>query len=1096
MPAESSLSIARRRIADAIERETHSLDLSELHLGDPGILEIWSDIVRVSGWRSLRLRSMGLGPEAGREISRTIRAGQFRALSNLDLGGGNSFGARAELELVRSIAAGGLPSLTSLVLDNNNLHPDAVLELARAIAAERVESLTSLCLARNLLGPEVGSVLVCAIEAGRLASLTSLDLASTQIGGEAGLDLARALAAGRLPSLTTLKLGSMYLGPKAGLELARALDAGQLPELSNLDLSENHLGPEAGLELARAVATGRLPSLTQLVVSNNDFGPEAGMVLARAITAGRLATLIDLNLRGNSIGVSDDALHGLGPAQQARLIIDSRAGRLDLTIKVAILGEPAAGKSALRRRLSGQPPPARETRVVEETHSFTWDSLWLASELPPPQRAISQRLYQSADEEHSGERPDLSDLVERPEGVCLRLFDFGGQQALQSAHRFFLAHQRSMYCIVADASRTLADSRLEYWLRYVAATHEERLRWSARFDVGREAEAAPAAWPDEERARRVADRMAAFASTRSRAVCVVVLSHCAREDLSTRMPSGDRRTLERSIAVEQVLELTAQPEFDGLDLEIVDGFDSYDDPADKRLATVRVALGKAAAKVTEIWTNKLPMAFFDARGRIAEQFGDAADEEQAAHELVPWLPLRDVRSEIVKSIMEHGGTLAHAQEDAEAVYLRTLRDLGVVHWVGDMPSHVLPEASEIRELVLNPRWVRGPVYRVLRMRSDGAGSGLSRGMILRELEGRGERHGARDMSPGITREQAAQVFRLMEACDLIVPLTMPMARDGGDERYLVIDQLTDEPGASLDDCDVRWRLDFMPDWFMPRLIGRLWPLRPVGGTAFRNMFRVQLPTGQSVSPTLCFARIVADSRRAQIGVTFEAGTPDERQRLQGRIEEHISDLYGRPVYALAKTPDDTTRADRVPGPLTTLSRRQLELLREWRTAVKPLQGALTDHEFGERIAAFEAFLSNVDRSLSGSPIQRTAVVAFEVFRLFSQSGQVLNQDSGRAAGHACVLWLFQQAVHVPGERPREPSPIVTAFTSISSRDIVGESPGIKLLRMCERADRMWDGLKEIVGLGERGPVRRGGRDALDQFRDGVHLGYKALGVWR
>jgi small GTP-binding protein len=97
-------------------------------------------------------------------------------------------------------------------------------------------------------------------------------------------------------------------------------------------------------------------------------------------------------------------------------------------VKLILVGEGAAGKTSLRRRLLNEPFSKNEST----THGIN---------------------IQGWEQEVGGRT------------IRINIWDFGGQEILHATHQFFLS-RRSLYVLVLDARR---DDKTEYWLRHIEA---------------------------------------------------------------------------------------------------------------------------------------------------------------------------------------------------------------------------------------------------------------------------------------------------------------------------------------------------------------------------------------------------------------------------------------------------------------------------------------------------------------------------------------------------------------------------------------------------------------------------------------------------
>ncbi|MEO0513366.1 MAG: COR domain-containing protein [Planctomycetota bacterium] len=164
--------------------------------------------------------------------------------------------------------------------------------------------------------------------------------------------------------------------------------------------------------------------------------------------------------------------------------------------------------------------------------------------------------------------------------------------------------------------------------------------------------------------------------------------------------------------------------------------------------------------------------------------------------------------------------------------LTLLRDMGVVHWLGDRPD--VADSDLLKSRLFSPAWVRGPVYAMFMDRygkqetlpvfeespltariAYGAGLGM----------GDGDRH------------TVALLIQLLERCRLIVKI--PAAQEFAPDTWLIPDNLP-EPSASMPKrrFHARLLLDFVPDSLMPQLMAKLFHLADSNANRFRTQFQV------------------------------------------------------------------------------------------------------------------------------------------------------------------------------------------------------------------------------------------------------------------
>jgi hypothetical protein len=104
--------------------------------------------------------------------------------------------------------------------------------------------------------------------------------------------------------------------------------------------------------------------------------------------------------------------------------------------------------------------------------------------------------------------------------------------------------------------------------------------------------------------------------------------------------------------------------------------------------------------------------------------------------------------------------------------LGLLNSLGVVHWVGDVPEIDRQNPWNLRDVALNPEWVRRPVYDLIRSRdTDSYRAGFLNGQQVRVLlaerqSGNPHAIDLYDQLP-FRSEDRARILALMKACRLV-----------------------------------------------------------------------------------------------------------------------------------------------------------------------------------------------------------------------------------------------------------------------------------------------------------------------------------------
>jgi small GTP-binding protein len=289
-----------------------------------------------------------------------------------------------------------------------NLYGNYISRLSREI--EQLTKLTWLNLGHNhfsILPPEIG----------RLTNLTKLDLRHNHFS-----NLPPEI--GKLTNLTELNLSnnefSTFPVEICQLEKLQVLflldnnikalppEIGKLRKLILLNLSNNRLN-----NLPREI--GQLTKLTELYVARNPLSSPPYEIATKGLEAIRqYFTAVESNT--SSIGIVSDPL-------------DFQPENHSLNeVKVLLVGDGAAGKTSLVKRLLGLPFNHHEDTT----------------------QGINIKGWQQ-------------DIGSKK--IRINIWDFGGQVIQHATHQFFLS-RRSLYILVLDGRK---DEQAEYWLRHIEA---------------------------------------------------------------------------------------------------------------------------------------------------------------------------------------------------------------------------------------------------------------------------------------------------------------------------------------------------------------------------------------------------------------------------------------------------------------------------------------------------------------------------------------------------------------------------------------------------------------------------------------------------
>ena len=379
-------------------------------------------------------------------------------------------------------------------------------------------------------------------------------------------------------------------------------------------------------------------------------------------------------------------------------------------VKLLLVGQGRVGKTQLRLRFFEGVGIAHHDPTLESTKHIDYTEVTHA--LP---------------EDH---RTKLSQ-------VKLRVWDFGGQNELHSSHRFFLGSQRCFYILVLAADRPAngesSDSnRLNYWLRVIAEY--------GRRDEGR------------------------------RAPVLIVVT---RSDVERAKSYREE--------IDDALEAARKYDWFGANVvEVVRGLGwsrGLSETTDKAIWERH----EAAAKATEAAINTHLATVIDLDQEISPIYHAAKAFVEKAFSKERIDDDSNLRTCIAGDDLKRFAKLFEqseaqkTEEEREGLRrdcLGLLNSLGVVHWVGDVPEIDRQNPWNLRDVALNPEWVRRPVYDLIRCRdtdSDRAGflnDQQVRVLLAERQSGNPHAIDLYDQLP-FRREDRARVLELMKACRLV-----------------------------------------------------------------------------------------------------------------------------------------------------------------------------------------------------------------------------------------------------------------------------------------------------------------------------------------
>ncbi|MDX2116833.1 MAG: hypothetical protein SFY96_01480 [Planctomycetota bacterium] len=397
------------------------------------------------------------------------------------------------------------------------------------------------------------------------------------------------------------------------------------------------------------------------------------------------------------------------------------------------------------------------------------------------------------------------------------LMDFGGQKELLSAHRLFLG-TRLVYAICIDARDSLASTRVLHWL------NTARVNSLAR--------------GQPEHGRR-------------HPPCVIVETHAGRSS-----KRGYRIADLKSIVNQYQASCETAPH-----IEIIDGYDNYDDPDGEGLVRIRAAVGRCLASA----------------GVFGGGFDRLSSEaiHMFLHERYPLAPIDSIDALAEKlnrlnrslpyPTEQRGVTLAGPPKltTEELIRLiRLLRDLGLVTWFGDWSRNAGPLMSS---KVFDPAVINELLYAIVDPTLN-LGTTLTDSEFARILRERRDARWADDP------QLLADVVALLKETGLIVT-----ARHGSEHRVVVPDRIESlRPDTVPTTATREWPLvmtqvvTYWPDRLVPALIAEHNDCLAPTATPARNRLRLFVPSGTEA----------ADSE-VQLGL-------QEMPQSDGRVHTRVS----------------------------------------------------------------------------------------------------------------------------------------------------------------------------------------------------------------
>ncbi|MCE9565974.1 MAG: hypothetical protein K8U57_28455 [Planctomycetes bacterium] len=349
----------------------------------------------------------------------------------------------------------------------------------------------------------------------------------------------------------------------------------------------------------------------------------------------------------------------------------------------------------------------------------------------------------------------------------LRLFDFGGQPEMHGTHRFFLADRRNVYVVLISKRLSRAVNRLDYWLRMVK--HHG-----------------------------------------GGAPTVVVVSHNDFEPAATERVLNPP-AIDKALGVLNAYDISQEH---GMPVWVVQG---YSNVTGEGLDRVWDAIHAAVVSLDAVFNDSFPQNFFNvhawATGHPENGLKDRPPFER-------YLTVRDF-----KSVCAAAG---QTDEGQQLLWLTLLRDLGLLHYVGDRPEVNRDPANELKQFIFHPEWLKQPVYNVVRHQDAYECAGI---MSYASI--------CRAFGAGVPDEaDQRRIVALMEAYELIFRVSGGKPEEAD---YLIVDCVTNRPEGmvranwpSSPQKRLRWEFQFLPDYLLSQLLGRWFSQVPSGTSYFRD----------------------------------------------------------------------------------------------------------------------------------------------------------------------------------------------------------------------------------------------------------------------
>lgn len=437
--------------------------------------------------------------------------------------------------------------------------------------------------------------------------------------------------------------------------------------------------------------------------------------------------------------------------------------------------------------------------------------------------------------------------IAEPTSVCrIRILDFGGQPHLHATHRLFLSDKRCVFIIVCDATKSRSENRLDYWLRLIRNE----------------------------------------ASAASPIAIVVTKCDLYDDDGQDRLV----RRLERLSTpdLRRAAQLPANSS-----LIVVEGV-GWCPALTPQAEPARWKEHKAALRAVEKAISHLigwlpgigaryPQALCDVINWACNESFWSGDKWNASH--------------VTISAFNDACIWYKLPPHLSSVALEMASNLGIVHSVRTRGP--VRKGDRVGEMLFNPEWARGPVYRIINAKDVTTGRGI---LSWSEIESMLPDHVA-DLDAQeywlrgpFGAEDRVAVVDLMIASELIFVIQ----RGSKEPKYFVPDHLTPRGANSVPRGQHVWcrKFEWLPEAAFGKMLGRLHQQAPQDPAAlWRDEITLDVARGR-VTVRMCNAG-ASDTGDATgntiIYVAASGCTEREATRIVDMVDVELRAVLGEPA---------------------------------------------------------------------------------------------------------------------------------------------------------------------------------------------------------